>query len=69
MKNESTYIDRAYEILVAHENVGHGKTKDDGQHPCADESLDRLFGRQLDELRAAKGNAADIGEDIIGDDQ
>ncbi len=63
------YIDGTDEIFVAHEDVRHGKTKDNGQYPCADEAFNGLFRRKLDELRAAEGDAADVSEDIIGDHQ
>lgn len=68
-KKEQSYVDRAYEVLVAHENVGHGETEDDGQHPRADEPLYGLFRRKFNELRAAEGDAADIRKNVIGDDQ
>lgn len=62
-------VDRANEVLAAHEQVGEEDGKDHGHDPGADETLDRLLGAQLDELCPAKGDAADVGKDIIGDDQ
>lgn len=64
-----TYVNGANEVFVAHENVRHGEPEDNRQHPCPDETFDRLLWRKLDELRAAKGDAADVGKDVIGDHQ
>lgn len=62
-------IDRADEVLVAHQPVGHEITENDGANPRADEALDGLLRRQLDQLSASKGDTADISEDVIGDDK
>jgi hypothetical protein len=34
----SQVVDRADEVLGAHENVGHGESKQDGEDPCTDEA-------------------------------
>lgn len=64
-----TYIYRADEILVAHEDIGHGKTEDYSEDPGADKAFDGLFGGELDELCAAKCDAADVCKDVVGDDE
>ena len=64
----SQIIDWADEVLVLHQHVGHEKSEDNGTDPRAEEALDGLFGRQLNQLSASKGNTTDIGENIIGDD-
>lgn len=64
-----THIDRADEVLVPHKQVRQAIAEKDGEDPCADKTLNRLLGRKLDELRASKRNAADISEDIVGNDE
>jgi hypothetical protein len=64
-----TYIDRANEILVSHQYVCHCDSKDDGQDPSSYESFHSLLWGQLDELCAAERDSADIGEDIVANDQ
>ena len=36
----SKIVDGADEVLGAHENVGHGESKQDGEHPSTDEACD-----------------------------
>ena len=62
-------VDGADEIFVAHEHVGQAVAKDDGAHPRTKETLHRLLGRQLDQLRSAKRDAANIGKDVVCYDQ
>lgn len=62
-------IDRADEVLVAHQNIGHEVTKNNGANPCPKETLHGLLGGQLDELGASESDTADISEDIIRDNQ
>ena len=64
-----TYVDGADEVIVAHQDVGHGEAEDDGQDPGSHEAFDGLFRRELDQLRAAEGDAANVGEDVVGDDE
>ncbi len=59
----------ADEVLGLHHDVRKEDTEDDGHNPGADEALHRLLGRELDELRPTERDAADIGEDVVGDDQ
>ena len=65
----SEVIDGADEIFVPHEDVCHEEAEDDGADPCADEALDGLFGGELDELGAPEGDATDVCEDVIGNDE
>lgn len=65
----SKVIDRADEVLVAHQNVGHEVAEDDGANPSTEETLNSLLGGQLNQLCASEGDTADVSEDIIGDDQ
>ena len=62
-------VNGADEVLVAHQDVGHEEAEDDGADPGADEALDGFLGGELDELGAAEGDAADVGEDVVGDDE
>lgn len=62
-------IDRADEILVAHEDVGHEVTETNGAEPGAQEPFNRLLGRKLDQLSATESNTADVGEDIVRNHQ
>lgn len=64
-----TYVDGTDEVLVSHEYVRHGEAEDNGQDPCADEAFDCFLGRELDELGAAEGDTADVGEYVVGDDE
>lgn len=62
-------VDGADEVLGAHQHVGQQAAPDDGHDPGADEALDRLLGGELDQLGAAEGDAADVGEDVVADDE
>lgn len=62
-------IDRADEVLVLHQQVGHEVTEDDGADPGTEETLNSLLRRQLDQLCATKRDTADVGENVVGDDQ
>ena len=65
----SAYIDRAYEVFVPHQDVSHANSKDNGKNPSSHKALHCLFWRQFDELCPAKRDAANIGEDIVANDQ
>jgi hypothetical protein len=58
-------VDGADEELVLREEVGRQNTPDDGEEPGAKEALPCLLGRDLDELVAAEGDTAEIGEDVV----
>lgn len=62
-------IDRADKVLAAHQNIGEENGEDDGKEPGSDESLDRLFGAQLDKLGAAEGDTTDVSKNIVCDDE
>lgn len=62
-------IHGAYEVFVAHEEVGHEEAENDGADPGAHESLYRLLGRQLDELGTPEGDTADVSKDVVGYDE
>lgn len=59
----------ADEEAGAHQDMGEEDAEENCHDPGAQETLDRLLGRQLDQLGAAKGDAADVGEDVVGDDE
>ena len=43
-------------------------TPDNGEEPCAEESLPCLLGRDLDEGCPSKGNTTEVGPDVVCDD-
>jgi len=59
----------ADKVLGAQQQVGQDDAEEDGHDPGADEALDCLLGGQLDQLGAAESDAADVGEDVVSDDQ
>lgn len=61
-------VDGADEVLVLRHNVRDTDAPEDGEEPCAEEPLPRLLGRDLDKGGPAKGNSAEIGENVIGND-
>lgn len=64
-----THIHRTDEILVPHHHIGQPISDDDGKDPCANEPLDRLVRRQLDERGPSKDLSANVGKDIVRDDK
>lgn len=62
-------VDGTDEVLVTHEEAGHEVTEANSADPCANETLDGLLRRELDQLRASKCNSADVGKDIVRNDQ
>ena len=63
------YIHWAYKVLVSHQYVRHGKSEDDRTNPRSDEALNSLLRRELDELGTAEGNATNVGENVVGNNQ
>jgi hypothetical protein len=61
-------VDRADEVLVLRQEVGDGDTPDNGEKPCAQETLPRLLRRDLNQRCSSKGNTAEVCEDVVGDD-
>lgn len=64
-----THVDRADEVFGSRHDVDKKNTKKDRRNPSPNETLHRLLGRELNELGAAKSNAADVSKDIIRNDQ
>jgi hypothetical protein len=59
------YINRADEILVPHQNIGHSNPKDDSQDPSPNKTFNSLLGGEFDELCAPECDSAYIGKDIV----
>ena len=59
-------VDGADEELVLCEEVRGEHAPDDGEEPGTQETLPRLLGGDLDQLVAAEGDAAEVGEDVVG---
>lgn len=57
------------EIRVTCEEVGHKEAEEDSADPGTDEAFDCLLGGKFNELCTAEGDAADIGEYVVGDDE
>ena len=64
-----TYVNRTDEVFGSHKQIRVDDPEENREGPCADEPLDRLLWADLDKLRPAKRNPADIGPDIICDDE
>ena len=62
-------VDRADKVGRLNQDMREEDTKQHRHDPRAHKTLDRLLRRQLDELRAAKCNSANVGKDVVGDDQ
>jgi hypothetical protein len=61
--------DGADHIIVPHEEHPPTEREDDSAPKRAHEPLHRLFRRQLDERRAPEGDAPDVGEHVVADDE
>jgi len=57
------------EVLVTHQDVCHEHAEQHSHPPGTDETLNGLLRRDLDQLRAAKGDSTDVGEDVVRDDE
>lgn len=64
----TTYVDRADEVFVLRQNGSHSKAEDDGEEPGTEESFPRLLGRDLDQGCPTESDAAQVSEDVVGDD-
>ena len=64
-----TYVNGADKVFALHQNVREEEAKDDGHDPGTNKALDGLLRGQLNELGAAKRDTADVGEDVVGDDE
>ena len=60
---------RANHVVEAHEVGAPEETEDERTEERADESLDCLLGRQLDEGGASNSDTPDVGEDVVTDDE
>lgn len=69
LSKAGTYVNRANKVLGSSHDVDENHAEKDSHDPGADEALDRLLGRKLDQLGAAKGDTADIGEDVVCNDE
>ena len=68
-RGDGAYVDRANEIFIAHQHIGHSEAEENGQDPGSHEALDRFFGGELDELGPAESNTTDVGKNVVGDDE
>ena len=64
-----TYIYGADEVFVPHQHIGHSEAEDDCADPSTYESFYGLFWGKLYKLCLAESDAADVGEDIVRDDE
>ena len=62
---DHTYINGADKVLVAGGKVGKDNTPKDGKKPRAKKSFPRFLGGNLDQWRASKGDATEIGKNVI----
>ena len=60
---------RANHVVESHEEGTPGDAESHGAEERADKALNRLLGRKLDQGRLAEGDAADVGEDVVADDE
>ena len=65
----SEVVDRADEVLVPHQDIGHEVSKANGANPGAQEPFNCLLRGNLDQLCATKCNTADVGKDIVRNHQ
>lgn len=68
-KRRRAYVHRADKVSRPHQQVRKEHPKQDRHDPRPHEALDRLLGRDLDELRAPERDAAHVGEDVVCDDE
>jgi len=59
----------ANKVFRAHENVGEEDAEQDRHDPSADEAFNGLLGGELDELGATESDTADVGKNVVGDDE
>lgn len=65
---QTTHIDRADEVFVARQEMRKTNAPDDGEEPGAYEALPCLLGRNLNQLRASKGDTTKVCENVVCDD-
>lgn len=64
-----TYIDRANKVTTPRQYIREQETKQDSEDPGADKSFYSLLGRKLDQWGSAKCHTADVGKDVVDNDQ
>jgi hypothetical protein len=64
-----SYITWTDEVTMLHHKVGKKIAKDDGENPSSQEAFDSLLWRQFNQLSTTKGDATDISEYVISDDE
>jgi hypothetical protein len=64
-----TYINRADKVFGSNHDVDKNHAKENSGNPSTNKPLHGLLGRQFNELSAAKCDAADVGKNIIGNDE
>jgi len=62
------YGDGTDHVFESGEKGGYSSADENGANPAAYESFHCLFGRQTDERGATPDHAADVCEDVVGDD-
>ena len=60
---------RANHVVEPHEEGAPGDAESHRAEERAHKALDRLLGRKLDQRRLAKGDAANVREDVVADDE
>lgn len=68
-RSASSYIDGADKVLGSDHQVHEDHAKENSGNPSTNKSFHSLLGRQFDELSAAKGNAANVGKDVVSNDE
>lgn len=63
------HIDWANKVRVAHQYIGHANSKDYGEHPSSNKTLDCLLGRKLNKLCSPNSDSHKVCEDIVANDQ
>ena len=66
---DAEVVNGADHVVEAHEVGAPEETEDERTKERADETLDCLLGRQLDEGGATNRDTPDVGEDIVTDDE
>lgn len=65
----ASYIDGADKVLGSAHEVHKNHAKQNRGNPCTDEPFHSLLRRQLDELSAAECDTANVGKDVVCNDE
>jgi hypothetical protein len=68
-ESEEGYLDRTDHIFILGEEPSDPAPNDNRTNPSSNESLDRLLGRKTNKGRPSPNHAANIGKDIVCDDE